>query len=137
MLPYRDSRLTKLALGAFFVLAAGYALFEARNMLFGPSITVPTRTIETRDALITITGRANHISALFMNGAQVAVTEDGTFEEPFVLAEGLNRIVLDAKDKYDRRTQKIIEVVYSPPDRDTNTPGAPSASSTEPVAPLR
>lgn len=137
MLPYRDSRLTKLALGLFFVLVIGYALFETRNMLFGPSITVPTQTIETHEQLVTITGQARHISELSMNGAEVVVTEEGAFEEPYLLTEGLNRIVLDARDKYGRRAQKIIEVVYSPLNQNADMADTSSASSTEPVAPTR
>ncbi len=138
MLPYRDARLATLALGAFFVLVLGYALFEARTMLIGPSIAVPTEAIETSEPLVTIAGHARRISALFMNGAEVAVTEEGAFEEPYVLAEGLNRIVLDAQDRYGRHAQKVLEVVYSPPHADADaTADMQSASSTQPVAPAQ
>ena len=42
------------------------------------------------------------------------VTEEGAFEEPYVLAPGYNRIVLDAKDKYGRSRSRAIEIVYTP-----------------------
>lgn len=114
MLPYRDSRLTKILLGVFFLLVVGYAYFEAQGILFGPSISVLSSITEVHDPFITIKGQADRISSITMNGKEIQVTENGTFEEPYLLAEGLNRIVLDAKDKYGRRTQKVIEVVYTP-----------------------
>ncbi len=130
MLPYRDSRITKIALVIFFVLVLGYAYFEARGALFGPSITVTSNVTEVHDPFITIQGQADRIASLSMNGKPIAVTENGAFAEPYLLAEGYNRIVLDARDKYGRSSRQVIEVVYTP---DPNN--APQhASSTPAVA---
>ena len=138
MLPYRDSKLTKIALGIFFVIILGYAYFEARGLLFGPSITVPSTIQEVHDPFIVIKGRADRISELRMNGKTVAVTENGGFEEPYLLAPGLNRIILDATDKYGRERQEVIQIVYiassaqtSPTDTATTT----VSTSTTGIAP--
>ena len=48
-----------------------------------------------------------------MNGRPISVTEDGAFDEPYLLSPGLNRIMLDATDRYGRKTQKIVQVVGS------------------------
>ncbi len=142
MLPYRDSRLTYIALGIFFLIIVGYAYFEARGMLYGPRITVTSQVTEVHEPFVTIKGRADRISALTMNGGTVPVTEDGVFEEPYLLAEGYNRIVLDASDKYGRSKRQVIEIVYTPSPSKTSE-GEPSAStsvatssasSTEPMA---
>ncbi len=114
MLPYRDSKITRIVLIIFFMLVLGYAYFEAQGILFGPSISIPAKITKVQDPFITIKGQADRISSITMNGKEIQVTESGAFEEPYLLAEGLNRIVLDAKDKYGRRTQKIIEIVYTP-----------------------
>ena len=132
MLPYRDSRLTYIALAAFFLIIIGYAYFEARGLLFGPSITVTSEVTEVHDPLIRIAGKADRISSLSMNGKTISVTEDGVFEEQYLLAEGYNRIVLDAKDKYGRTSRKVIEIVYTPSVSGGQVPAA--ASSTSPVA---
>ncbi len=129
MLPYRDSRLTTIVLVAFFLLVLGYAFFEARGILFGPSIQVPDEPTEVHEELITIRGQAERISALSMNGKEIQVTETGAFEEPYLLARGLNRIVLDAEDKYGRRTQEVIEIVYTPAAKPAQE--APEAAATE------
>ena len=150
MLPYRDSRFTVIALIVFFVIAIGYAFFEARGLLFGPTIDVPAGQTVVHDPYVVIQGSAQRISSLTMNGAQIQVTEAGAFSQPYLLASGYNRIVLDAKDQYGRTRERVIEIMYIP----TSTPPAtgsgtdsttstsspqattsPSASSTTPVAP--
>ena len=138
MLPYRDSRLTYIALGIFFLIVIGYAYYEARGLLFGPSITVSSNITEVREPFIVIRGRADRISSLSMNGKTIPVTEDGAFEEPYILSAGYNRIVLDAVDKYGRSRRQAIEIVYTPPTTSeatiSQTATTTSASSTPTVA---
>ncbi|MBI4088282.1 hypothetical protein HY418_02790 [Candidatus Kaiserbacteria bacterium] len=131
MLPYRDSRITKIALGLFFLLIIGYAYFEARGLLFGPSITVTSDVAEVHDPFITLQGHADRISALSMNGKAVEVTEDGAFSEPYLLTPGYNRIILDARDKYGRTSSQTIEIVYTPKADATPPQAAAVATSTE------
>ncbi len=114
MLPYRDGRITRIVLVLFFVLIVGYAYFEARGVLYGPNIQVNSDVQQVSDPFISIQGKAERIADLSMNGRPISVTEDGAFDEPYLLAPGLNRIMLDATDRYGRTTQQIVEVVYSP-----------------------
>lgn len=125
MLPYRDSRLTYIALGIFFLIVLCYAFFEARGLLFGPAITVTSQVTEVHDPFVVIKGQADRISSLSMNGKTIPVTENGAFEEPYLLARGYNRIVLDARDKYGRSRSRAIEIVYTP------LPGTSEATSTD------
>lgn len=114
MLPYRDSRLTRIALVIFFLIIAGYAYFEARGILFGPTIDVSQSIEEVSDPYIELTGTTSHIASLEMNGANVPVTEAGAFDIPYALSPGDNRIVLDAQDKYGHATEKVVQIVYVP-----------------------
>ena len=127
MLPYRDSRILKIGLVVFFLLVIGYGYFEARGILMGPSITVTPRVLETTSAYIKIQGTAKRISSLTMNGKAVDVTEDGSFSESYVLVPGYNRIALDAKDKYGKRAERIIEVIYNPSGTNQNPSALPGA----------
>ena len=111
---YRDSRFTKIALVLFFLIVIAYAFFEAQGLLFGPTITVTSDVTIMHSSYIVLRGHAEHISALSMNGREIAVTEQGVFEESYVLEPGINRIIFDAKDKYGRTAQKIVEIVYQP-----------------------
>jgi len=136
MLPYRDSRLTTLLLGIFFILALLYALFEARGQLIGPIIVLNTRVAVMQDPLLIIEGHTERISMLSMNGREIPVTENGSFREPYLLAPGYNRIVLSAEDSYGRSTERVLEIMYTP-DEDINiSSAAPSpvqATSTTPI----
>ncbi|MEK7134045.1 MAG: hypothetical protein AAB804_03160 [Patescibacteria group bacterium] len=114
MLPYRDSRLTYIALGIFFLIVLGYAYYEARGILFGPTITVSSDLTELHGRIAVIKGQADRIASLSMNGKTIPVTETGAFEELYILALGYNRVTLDAQDKYGRRRSKTIEIVYNP-----------------------
>lgn len=143
MHPFRDSTLTKIALVIFFVVIAGYAYFEARGLLFGPTIQIYQTVEQVSIPYIELTGTTSHIATLSVNGQSVPVTEAGAFDIPYALSPGFNRIVLDATDKYGNSTQKVIEVVYTPatstsPQQIATTTAATStaasASSTTEVA---
>lgn len=114
MLPYRDSRITRIALVVFFLFVAGYAYYEGRGILYGPVIEIENRVLEVDESLVTIEGGTRRISALFLNGAQIPVTEDGTFSEEYVLAPGYNRIELSARDRWGKATERALEIVYTP-----------------------
>jgi hypothetical protein len=116
MLPYRDSRLTRIALIAFFIIVLGYAYYEGRGILFGPTIEVPSEIQQSSEPYVRIVGKAERIASLSMNGNEISVTESGQFDEPYLLAPGLNRVTLDATDKYGRSRQSVIQIVYTPAD---------------------
>lgn len=128
MLPYRDSKVTRIAIIAFFVLAALYAYYEVQGLLYGPRINVPAKVMEVREQVVAIRGSAVRIAELKMNGKAIPVTEEGAFEEPYVLAEGYNRVILEASDKYGRVRKQTIEIVYIPSTED-------NATSTPAIAP--
>ncbi|RJQ34789.1 hypothetical protein C4568_01945 [Candidatus Parcubacteria bacterium] len=137
MLPYRDSRLTVVLLGVFFLIAILYALFEARGQLMGPTITVDTRVATVDEPLLLIEGHAERISSLTMNGKEIPVTEDGLFREPYLLAPGYNRILLKATDSYGRSAERVLELVYNAEELTETTSGTstPQSTSTPIVTP--
>lgn len=130
MLPYRDSIFARVALGLFFIALIFYAYYEARGVLYGPTISVPDKVITVQDQFITIKGRADRISKLEMNGKSIPVTEEGYFEEPYVLAEGYNRISLKAEDRYGRSTERFVEIMYEGADAPSASPAATSSTAT-------
>lgn len=133
MLPYRDSKITTIAILVFFVFIAIYALYEVRGMVFGPQIHVSSTVTEVHEPFIVIKGKADRIATLNLNGKPITVTEDGAFEEPYLLSPGLNHIFLDAVDKYGGKRHQELKIVYTP----GNTPVVPattSASTTPPTA---
>ena len=130
MLPYRDSRITKIALAIFFIVIIAYAYFEARGILFGPRIDVASGVQEVHEPFVHVKGTADRIASLSMNGNPISVTEDGAFDQPYLLSPGLNRIILDAKDKYGRSKQSIIQIVYVATGTPINAPVTTTSSTT-------
>lgn len=114
MLPYRDSRIIRATLLAFFVLLLAYAYYETRNILSGPQLTLSEEMITVYEPYATISGRAERISELRLNGAQIPVTESGEFSEVYGLAEGSNRLIFEASDARGRTTRKTVDIVYIP-----------------------
>lgn len=115
MLPYRDSRITRIVLVVFFLLIAAYAYYEGRGLLYGPVIEVEDSSpVEVSDSFITIEGGTRRISALLLNGKSIPVTEDGDFSEGYVLAPGYNHITLSARDRWGKTTERVLEIIYTP-----------------------
>jgi hypothetical protein len=126
MAPPRDSKLLRTFLIIFFVLLTAYALYEAWGMLFGPVITVPEEAITVTEAYTLIRGHAERITELRLNGKPIPVTENGDFEEPYLLAEGSNYLILEARDARGRMTQETLTIFYKPP------PSSPPVGTTTP-----
>jgi hypothetical protein len=120
MLPYGTGWLSKIVLIAFFIVLAGYGYYELRGILYGPRIDVPSGVQEAYEPYILIQGHVEHISSLSMNGHPVSVTEDGYFEEPYLLSPGLNRILLDAEDTYGQKRQEVVHIFYTRSATSTN-----------------
>lgn len=128
MRPSRDSRFIRLLLTLFFLLAGGYALYEAQGLVYGPSIELEHVATSSDTAFTSIKGHAERISELRLNGNTISVTEDGEFDEPYLLADGSNRIILEARDARGRTTSATLDIVYRAPEG-SSTPSAPRATS--------
>lgn len=138
MRPSRDSRFIRLLLTFFFLLAGGYALYEAQGLLYGPAIILEYAATSSESAFTSIKGRAERISELRLNGNTISVTEDGRFDEPYLLADGSNRILLEARDARGRTTSATLDIVYRAPEGSemanashaTSSPATSTPSST-------
>ena len=123
----RDSRFIRLILLIFFLLAAGYAAYEAQGLLYGPEIHLAEASRASPQALTSIRGTAERITELRLNGKTISVTEDGAFDEPYLLAPGSNRIILEARDARGRTTTETLDIVYLT--SDTSLQSAPQAGN--------
>ena len=121
MLPYSDSRITKIALTLFFLVVVGYAFYESYGLVSGPSMTISDAPIVVHDPFVRIQGSAERISGLAMNGKDIPVTAAGAFDEPYLLAPGRNRIMLIARDRYGHTSQNVVEITYMPSTLGTST----------------
>lgn len=92
----------------------GYAFYRTNGIITGPEIalesprngaTLPSPAIEIKGKVL----RANRVA---MNDRPITMSEDGAIREIFLLSYGYNAVKLTAEDRYGRKTEKIVEVVY-------------------------
>jgi hypothetical protein len=62
------------------------------------------------EGIVTISGKANKATNLYINGKSTSVTKEGVFEEPIALPAGYNIVTIEAKDKFGKLSSKTIEV---------------------------
>ena len=110
----RDSRFVRIILFIFFALALAYAIYEARGVLAGPVIHLTDDVRTTSEQYTSIAGRAERITELRLNGQTITVTEEGAFDEPFLLAPGANRLILEARDARGRVAVRTLDIVFTP-----------------------
>lgn len=115
------------------VLLISYGLFNARDLLLGPSIeiTQPTSQTETTENIFTIKGRAKNTAYISINQRPIFVDKEGFFEEKLILSPGFNIIEIKARDRFKKETQKTVSVYYKQ-DSTTLDP-IYNASSTEEI----
>lgn len=93
----------------------GYTLYESRNLLLGPIITIeePESGALSISPVTNIKGRVKNTSHIKMNDRDITIDEEGVFEEKFVLSEGKNVVKVSAEDRFGRQSDVFIEISYS------------------------
>jgi len=100
---------------AIVVACIGYILWQSRLLLTGPVITVDaTVPTATSDISIEITGVAENIVWITLNGRAILTTATGNFKERIYLENGYTIVQLKAADRYGRTTTQTYPIVYTP-----------------------
>ena len=110
----RRSALLKFALvGIVFALILVYGVFQARQLLEGPIITItsPTNGSTVSDTKTILTGKAENVSYITLNGRQIYANEEGLISEPLLLPVGYNIIQVSGADKFGREVTHTINLV--------------------------
>ena len=105
----------KILTGSLFLfLILGYSLYQSRNLLMGPVITInePKNGSTTEEQMIKIAGAAKNIKSISLDDRPIFIDEAGSFSEKLLLSNGYNVIKISAWDKFNKKTDKLIEVVY-------------------------
>lgn len=105
----------KISLGSLFLfLILGYSFYQSRNLLTGPVITVsePKNGSTFPEQLVKIAGIAKNINKITLDDRPIYVDEVGVFSEKLLLSEGYNIVKISAWDKFNKKIEKTIELVY-------------------------
>ena len=97
------------------VLVFGYTLFQARNLLLGPSLSLTSNLdIIQHERMIVLEGTTRNIVSISLNGREVHTNESGVFNERLVLENGYTIMTLRAEDRYGRVSTLQRGFVYRP-----------------------
>ena len=91
----------------------GYIWWAVRNFSAPPKLIInepKTDTVITSDE-INIKGETDIGAFVFINKEPVNVSPEGKFEQVATLTEGTNTIVIEAKNRLDRRTIRTIKIL--------------------------
>lgn len=112
----RLRRILQIALGVgLAALIAVYAGYKFQDFWRGPTITInaPENGQQFEKPVVTLTGTAKRIAFLSLNGKQIYTDPSGQFEETLLLSPGHNIITISAEDKFNRETEKQLQLMLS------------------------
>ncbi|MEI6238175.1 MAG: hypothetical protein WCP15_01415 [bacterium] len=102
-------------LGLCFIGLAVFATYESKRLVEGPLITLNESYsgISTTSSYLNISGIIQNASETSLNGRKIFIDSSGKFDEKTVLSEGVNRIYIEAKDRFGKYAEKTIEIVMN------------------------
>jgi hypothetical protein len=96
------------------MLLISYGIFNARNLIIGPTIEVfsPAKDMETTEDVIDIKGQAENVAFISLNEKPIFVDKEGLFDEKLLLSPGSNIIEIRARDRFKKEILKTIKIYY-------------------------
>ncbi len=104
----------QIGVGIIFIcVIVGYASFQFQDWWAGPTVRImsPQDGQTMTEPVVEITGTAQRIAYLSLNGRQIYTDPQGEFQEQLVLSPGYNIITLSAEDKFNRTTTKRLQLL--------------------------
>ncbi len=111
-----------------FALGGALYLFTVLRSFIGAPLVVvatPANGAVVNEPEIVVSGTTDPSATLSISGEDVIVGQDGHFETRVFLQEGVNDVVVRAKNRFDKVTEKSISVRYANPE-----PPQPSPTQT-------
>lgn len=110
----RAKKILHLGLGSILAIAIiGYALFEARFLITGPTLEIysPKHGETINSSITEVSGKATQATFITLNGNQIFTDEDGLFKETVPLVTGYNIIVVSSQNKFERTLERRVDVI--------------------------
>lgn len=105
-------RFKRLFLAVCILLLVGFALFEARRYLAGPVLVIhsplPGQSLDGPS--IRVSGHAENLSYLHINGAQAYVDENGTISWVYAPPKGYTVLTATASDRFGR--ERVVSIPF-------------------------
>lgn len=97
------------------ILFLGYLFRQYQSLTYGPPLALfePSKNIFTEEK-ITVRGKTEPGSRVFINERQIFPNEKGEFSQEIFLSKGLNEIVVIAENKMGKKRTVVKEVTFEP-----------------------
>ena len=92
-----------------------YLIFQSRFIILGPRISIytPKNNEIVLSSIVLVTGHAENIAYISLDDRPIFVDEKGNFNEKLVAQIGINTIIMKARDRFGRTTEKTLKIVYN------------------------
>lgn len=110
-----QNHLVNFVVMLFFFLTASFLLMRCIPFFFTPKIILAAPLSENtvvRSDSFEISGKATFTSLLTLNGEKLYIAKTGAFEKKVKLAEGMNLLILQAKNRFGRKVEVARRAVY-------------------------
>ncbi len=109
--------ITYTLLALILTIIGGYTLFQFRYLVEGPSIRFLSQNIGSlvHNPIFPVEGVVHNVKGIQINGSNAFIDEAGNFNNTILLSEGYNVITVSGEDKFNRRTERKIELIYKKP----------------------
>lgn len=104
-----------IVVGLIVIALAIYTYFQSRDYLSGPSIEIsyPKTGAILYGPLVEIRGTAKRTAHLSLNGSQILIDPSGSFSEKLPLPSGYNIMKFEAKDRFGKQTERLLEFMVT------------------------
>jgi len=95
------------------VSGVGYGAWQGRHLITGPELTIASEPeVVQSGRVIMLSGIAENVTSLTLNGRPIMTDRAGNFTEGIVLENGYSVVSLDARDRFGREVHWETPVVY-------------------------
>ncbi len=107
----------KVLWGVGIIIVVGYSAFVLEGFVRGPVIILdePTSTAPVTTPLLHLSGTVLRTTNFSINDMPILLDTEGGFREDVLLGRGYNIITMTAWDRYERKKERVIELMFTPP----------------------
>ena len=69
-------------------------------------------TIAVSESFLNVIGRVKNSKIITLDDRPIVIDQNGNFSEKILLAYGYNVIVLKAEDRFGKKTERDLQIIY-------------------------
>jgi hypothetical protein len=102
-----------LACAVLFGSIGVFAYAKTQSLLDGVRLVATISHPDSNSPLVEVRGKAPNAVHVTLDGREIFITQDGTFDEKVALLPGLGVVTIDAKSKFGETTSKKFALMYT------------------------